>query len=598
MDRRTLLAIVIVGVIIILTPYYLKMIAPERPDQAAPASKGVSPVPETSQEAVAGSGAQNTADPVVKQRDTRSEAERPWYAPDPVSEGRTVAVETPLYAAEFSTRGATVHSWIIKPSQPYLSEPEQMVDKHYADRNLTLIARGGRGLLRTGEQNFVASDSLVTLTEGGAPKSVSFTLDLPGDAFYRETYTFYPDRYRVDLNIESRGLDDLTGAATATFGWGGGLARTEADTAQDNFYTEAAFLMGGDKERMKSNGKKTNEEEATGPTAWVAQRTKYFLLALVPKSPAQGARLSTWPDSSYVGKYPPKLFETTLEFNILGDDFNRQITLYAGPLEQGHLEAVDPSLEQMMSWGWTIIKPFSKLVFWALVNLHKGIPNYGVVLILFSILVKVIVWPLTAKSYKSMKKMQKIQPLLKSVQEKYKDNPQKMQQEVMALYKEHGVNPMGGCWPTLLQMPLLYGLFIVFRSTIELRGQPFVLWINDLSMPDVLVQLPFSIPLYGSHIALLPIVMAVSTYLQSRQTATDPNQKMMTAMMPIMFLFLFNNFPSGLTLYYTLFNLLSFAQQKMLKVSDPTLDKELEEVEKEKERKEKRETKRAQKRGN
>jgi YidC/Oxa1 family membrane protein insertase len=249
----------------------------------------------------------------------------------------------------------------------------------------------------------------------------------------------------------------------------------------------------------------------------------------------------------------------------------------------------------MMSFGWKIIQPFSKFVFWALVNLHKVIPNYGIVLIVFALLVKIIVWPLTAKSYKSMKRMQKIQPLLKEKQEKYKDNPQKMQQEVMALYKEHKVNPMGGCWPTLLQMPLLYGLFIIFRSTIELRGQPFVLWINDLSMPDVLINLPFHIPLYGDHVALLPIIMAVSTYLQSRQTVTDPNQKMMTTMMPVMFLFLFNNFPSGLTLYYTLFNLLSFVQQRFLKVATPELDKEIEEAEKEREKRERREERKKQK---
>jgi YidC/Oxa1 family membrane protein insertase len=318
------------------------------------------------------------------------------------------------------------------------------------------------------------------------------------------------------------------------------------------------------------------------------------MIALVPEQPAEGARLATWPDSSYIGKYPPKLYETSLVFDVVGDRFNKNLTLYAGPLEQGKIQRFEPTLEEMMSWGWAIVEPFSKLVFWALVNLHKVIPNYGVVLILFSILIKVIVWPLTAKSYKSMKRMQKLQPLLKTVQDKYKDNPQKMQQEVMALYKEHKVNPMGGCWPTLLQMPLLYGLFMVFRSTIELRGQPFVLWINDLSMPDALFHLPFTLPLYGSHVAVLPIIMAISTWLQSRQTATDPNQKFMTAFMPIMFIFLFNNFPSGLTLYYTLFNILSWGQQKFLKVSDPALEKELEEAAKEKEKQERRDERKRQ----
>jgi len=590
MDRKTILAIVIVGVIILLTPYYYQLVMPDAGVQkTAPADSVISETLQDPGTRQAPSAVAPLSTPRESQRyDTG--ADRPWYAADPPEQAESVTVETPLYTAVFSTRGATVQSWKIKPAQPYLIEEEELVRNKYAGRNLTLIARGGRGLLRTEEKNFTADRKRLTLADGERPKSITFTLPLEGDSYYSETYTFHPDRYIVDVAIESNGLGDLTGSATATFGWGGGMNYTEADTAQDGFYTNALFLMGKTKEALKSNGKKVDEEIATGPTNWVAQRTKYFMVALIPETPAAGARLATWPDSSYAGKHLPKLYETSLVFDLYGSDtFRKNLTMYVGPLEQGKIQRIDPTLEETMSWGWVIIEPFSKLVFWALVNLHKIIPNYGVVLILFSILVKVLVWPLTAKSYKSMKRMQRIQPILKATQEKYKDNPQKMQQEVMALYKEHKVNPMGGCWPTLLQMPLLYGLFIVFRSTIELRGQPFVLWITDLSMPDALINLPFNIPLYGSHIALLPIIMAVSTYLQSRQTASsDPNQKMMTIMMPVMFIFLFNNFPSGLTLYYTLFNLLSVAQQRFLKVSDPQLDKELEEVKKEQERAQRR----------
>ncbi len=589
MDRKTLFAIVVVGIIILLTPYYYKLISPKAPPEE-PGTPFV--VDSVITEPPAAAAPQETppiaeaANPVETRLSGRG---KPWYASDSEHNARRVTVETPLYKAIFSTRGASIRSWVIKPTQPYLKEPEELVAPGWSNRNMTLIARGGLGLLRTEEKNFQVDTTRLVLTKGEAPRSLTFTLPLEGGVWYRETYTFHPDRYIVDVTIESNGLDRLTGAATATFGWGGGMSYTEADTAQDHFYTSSAYLMGKSKEQLKSRGTKPDVEEASGPTKWVAQRTKYFMVALVPDPPAAGARLATWPDSSYTGKYPPKLYETSLVFDVIGETFRRNLTLYAGPLEQGKIQRLDPSLEEMMSWGWAIIEPFSKLVFWALVNLHKVIPNYGVVLVLFSILIKVIVWPLTAKSYKSMKRMQKLQPLLKAVQEKYKENPQKMQQEVMALYKEHKVNPMGGCWPTLLQMPLLYGLFIVFRSTIELRGQPFVLWINDLSMPDALFHLPFSIPLYGSHVALLPIVMAISTWLQSRQTTTDPNQKFMTSFMPIMFIFLFNNFPSGLTLYYTLFNILSWGQQKLLKVSDPALEKELEEAAKEKERQERRE---------
>jgi YidC/Oxa1 family membrane protein insertase len=160
--------------------------------------------------------------------------------------------------------------------------------------------------------------------------------------------------------------------------------------------------------------------------------------------------------------------------------------------------------------------------------------------------------------------MQKLQPLLLELKEKYKGDAQKLQKETAKLYKEHNVNPLGGCLPVILQMPLLYALFIVFRSTIELRGAPFVLWIKDLSMPDTILHLGFSIPMYGDQVAVLPLIMGLTTYLQSRISMTDPNQKMMLYFMPIFLTLMFNSFPSGLTLYYTLFNIFSMVQQKMV----------------------------------
>jgi len=171
-----------------------------------------------------------------------------------------------------------------------------------------------------------------------------------------------------------------------------------------------------------------------------------------------------------------------------------------------------------------------------------------------------------------MRKMSSLQPLMKEIKEKYKGDPQKMQKATAALYKEHKVNPLGGCLPTLLQMPLLFGLFIVFRSTIELRGAPFMLWITDLSLPDTIINLGITIPMYGNQVSVLPLLMGVSTYYQSKMTMTDPNQKMMLYFMPVFLVLMFNSFPSGLTLYYTLFNVLSVVQQKMapMKAGEPT----------------------------
>ena len=172
--------------------------------------------------------------------------------------------------------------------------------------------------------------------------------------------------------------------------------------------------------------------------------------------------------------------------------------------------------------------------------------------------------PLTKQSFISNKKMQAVQPEILKLKEKYKNDPKKLNSATMKLYKERGVNPLGGCLPMLLQMPLLFALFIVFLSTIELRGAPFVLWISDLSQPDALIPLPFSLPLYGDQISLLPLLMGASMFVQQKMTTSpvNPQQKMMTQFMSVFFVILFNQFPSGLNLYYTLFNVFTIIQQK------------------------------------
>jgi YidC/Oxa1 family membrane protein insertase len=241
-------------------------------------------------------------------------------------------------------------------------------------------------------------------------------------------------------------------------------------------------------------------------------------------------------------------------------------SLYLGPLEYNHIKNLNVELENIMNFGWFFIKPISHGVLYLLTSMHKFVPNYGVLLIIFSVLVKILVYPLTKKSYHSTKEMQAIQPLIMELREKYKGDPQRLNKETMKLYKEHGVNPLGGCLPMLLQMPLLFALFIVFRTTIELRGAPFVLWIKDLSAPDTILELPFTIPIYGSQVSVLPILMGVSMFIQQKTMGTQATgqQKYMSYFMTVFFLLLFNNFPSGLNLYYTLFNVLTILQQKYL----------------------------------
>ena len=212
----------------------------------------------------------------------------------------------------------------------------------------------------------------------------------------------------------------------------------------------------------------------------MATRSKYFIASLFDDS---GGQFISSAISASFSKDELYSVYASLESNRVANT-----SLYLGPLEYDRIKNLGVNLESVMDFGWAIVRPISKGVLWVLKTMHGFIPNYGVILIIFSILIKLIVYPLTKKSYQSTQAMQAIQPEIASLKEKYKNNPTKLNQATMELYKKKGVNPLGSCFPMMLQMPLLFALFTVFRSTIELRGEPFIFWIKDLSAPDVTVS--------------------------------------------------------------------------------------------------------------
>ena len=252
-----------------------------------------------------------------------------------------------------------------------------------------------------------------------------------------------------------------------------------------------------------------------------------------------------------------------------------KISSYVGPIDLKYLnQEQNKHLSQLFGFGWFFIGYLGKAIMWLLTSLYAVVPNYGIVCILFAFIIRVFTGPLTKKSFLSNQKMQAIQPKLKKIQEKYKDDATRLNQEIMGLYQKEGVNPLGGCLPILVQMPLLIALFQVFRKTIEFRGASFLpFWITDLSQPDVVLQFDFLKNIwgisyfFGHGIALLPIIMGVVMFLNMKMTTTSNVNPSQTSTMYIMngfFILLFNTFPSGLNLYYTVYNILNFFQQKKL----------------------------------
>jgi len=404
------------------------------------------------------------------------------------------------------------------------------------------------------------------------PQILNFTYTNPtsDEIIITKHITFYPDSYKIDHEYEIH--SPLI--SNVELIWKDGLEPVEKNIQSDIVDAVGASIKpindGKETLRISSAGSSDGDEDnnviINKSINWAAIQTKYFIAAILP-DPANSP-ISTKMSGESIDGFEGVDFAQSYDIKLSYDNPTTiKTSIYLGPLNVDSLSAVSPDLKNAIYWGWGPMRPIAKLVLWLLNTLYSMVGNYGICLILFAIIIQQITSPLTKKTYQSSQKMQEIQPLVKKIQEKYKNDSKKMNQETMNLYKEKGVNPLGGCLPLLLQMPLLFAIFSVFRHTIELRGMPFFGWISDLSQPDIIFNLPFHIPLYGSHVAFLPILMGISIFLtQKLSMATmDSSQKPMMYAMNGFFILIFNGFPSGLNLYYTVYNLLNYFQQKSIR---------------------------------
>ncbi len=289
----------------------------------------------------------------------------------------------------------------------------------------------------------------------------------------------------------------------------------------------------------------SGQDAFNGDLDWYVVKNKYFLMAAVPND------IKRWKtDASYEFNANGHWFDFVLSKKV--SDGGSAMDLYIGPMEYHTIKNYRQDLTQVMDLSWKILRPIAVVFLWIFQKLHMFIPNWGLVLIVFSVIIKYALWPLSKKSMDSMRKMSNLQPQINALREKHKNNPQALQKATMELYKQEGVNPFGGCLPILLQMPVFFALYPVVGRAFELRQAMFIPhWIQDLSRPD-----PFFI---------LPIAMGISMYFQSKPTMKDPQQKPMLYIMPVMMVILFANFSAGLTLYWLMFNVLTWAHQALQK---------------------------------
>ena len=493
-----------------------------------------------------------------------------WFSHLVEGKEEVVRIETDLYAAEVSTKGGLIKIFQLKEYKTWDGYDIQLVNERLGGDLSYLFTTSDGRIVNTRDLYYALTEapwSPVTL-RGEDSTTVKLTLPVAEGRRIVKTYIFRNGLYSVDVETQFIGMEQVIANFEYQLVWSGGLPLTEVNSEDDAEYAAAFAYIGRELEELDASSlEEPVESDYTGSTDWVATRNKYFAVALIPRGlNGTGAYLAgtrtSLPDQGVKENYT-----IALKMPFKGEkDRHSRLTVFLGPLQYGIVESYGVDLEQIMSLGWAWIRPISIYFIIPLFTfLHSFIPNYGLVIILFSIIIKTLLHPLTGASMRSMQKMQALQPMMTEMKEKYKDNPQKMNEATMRLYKDYGVNPAGGCLPLLLQLPILYALFNVFRSTIELRQAEFMLWITDLSIPDVILHLGFTVPLLGAHISGLAFMMGATMFIQQKMTVKDPRQKMMVWLMPVFLTLLFNNFPSGLNLYYFMFNILSIGQQMWMK---------------------------------
>ena len=473
-------------------------------------------------------------------------------------------IETENYIAELSTKGGAIKQWTLKNHKTWDKHPVQLVNDSEADFNILFTTTDGKTI---NTKNLFFTTQLPPggkiVLSGKNQAVIQFVLNAKEGRIIKKL-TFKNQDFDFDADIAFEGMQSVVANYEYQILWENGIRYTEYNSV-DESHSAAAYTFGGGelKEVNAASYGEHPKEDPSGQTEWVALRNKYFAVALLSQDKkATGAYLEgqylTMQDEGVVEKYSIAL---KYPFKNSANE-TAKISAYIGPLKFSTIKSYDRGLDQIMSLGWSWIRPITEYIFIPLFAfLHSFIPNYGIVIIVFSILIKLALYPLTKTSMSSMRKMQKLQPMMQEIREKNKADSQQTNVQIMKLYKDYGVNPAGGCLPLLLQLPILYALYSLFTASIELRQEHFVLWVTDLSVPDVLISLPFSVPLLGNFISGLTVAMGVTMFIQQKQTITDPTQKALIWMMPIMMTVMFNHFPSGLNLYYFVFNLASIAQQ-------------------------------------
>ncbi|ULC58555.1 membrane protein insertase YidC [Flaviramulus sp. BrNp1-15] len=481
------------------------------------------------------------------------------------SSNEETSVESDLLALKFSNKGGYLSEVKLKKFVDFDSVPIYLIKDNNASFNINFGTTDSR-ILNTKDLPFQP-----TVTKNGDVTVVSMKLKVSESKFLEYRYEIKDNDYMMDFTIRSQGLSDVINSSQAVnLDWDLKGYRHAKSISYENRYTDIHYEYEDGKDDY--TGARDADEEIEDIT-WIGYKQHFFTSVLLTDTPFKTAQIKTenLVEDEAIDTVYTKQFASKIPLELQGGEINQSMDWYYGPSDYKVLNAYDRNLDEIVPFGWGIFGWINRYVFMPLFGFLGGFMPYGIAIVVMTILVKILLSFVQYKQFLSQAKMKILKPELDEIREKYKNNKMKAQQETMALQNKAGASPMAGCLPALIQLPVFYALFQFFPSAFDLRQKSF-LWADDLSSYDTVANLPFNIPFYGDHVSLFPLLASIAIFFYMRLTTgqqmnTQPQQegmpdmaKMMKYMMyfsPIMMLFFFNNYASGLSLYYFISNLIS-----------------------------------------
>ncbi len=551
MDKKTLIGVVLIALLMFVWMFYMgstqQSVPPEQKKNAD--KQKVETVSEEKEE-------ESAIKPILNLEEKYGK----YFSKFTTDAEQHIEIETDYYKAIISNKGAAIVRWTLKDYNKWDGVPVQLINYENYELFMRFITTEAKKIdtrdLFFSDKNL---EKNIKLT-GDASKEITYDLDLGDGQIITKKITFYGNKYHIEQDITVSNLDGILKGGYSLV-WGNNLNYQEYNSVSESENSQTIISMNGSVETFDASETEIEDESYTGIIDYVAVKTKYFTAAIIPQ-PWQGFDSH----ASFAGYYKNvkkngkvEYYEMDLRVPYKGGKQTNSFQVFIGPVKYDIVRKY--GLEATVNFGWKFIRPIGEYLISPLFNLiYRLVSNYGIALILFALIMKILLYPLSITQMRSASKMQLLAPEMTKIREKYKDDMQKQQAETMKLYQEYGINPAGGCLPMLIQFPILISLWQVLQNNIDLRQQDFILWITDLSMPDKIVSWDFSF-LGLSHISGLAVAMSLAMFFQQKMTITDPRQKGMLYIFPIMFLLIFSNLPSGLNLYYFTFNLLGIAQQ-------------------------------------